>query len=339
METPTRKTPSDLTRGLAEAPTTFDFFRAVRLLEARHADRPRVGASIDPREDPVRFGQHPYLTFARSTIESFAEGGVNGPHRLFINFMGLFGPNGPLPLHITDYARDREANAKDATIAAFLNVFHHRLISLFYRAWAVNQKAVDLDRPEHADFTRLIGSFFGLGIPELRHRDAIPDWAKLYYSGWLSSQTRNAEGLETILRDYFQMPVRVQTFVGHWLKLPEHSVCRLGEQPETGTLGQSAVIGSRVWDCQLKFRVRIGPVGLAEVQRLLPGGRTFVRLQTWVRTYSGDGYFWDVQVVLKKEEVPAIQLGGAGLLGWTSWLKSRPSEKDAEDLILQPALA
>jgi type VI secretion system protein ImpH len=134
------------------------------------------------------------------------------------------------------------------------------------------------------------------------------------------------------------MPVRVLTFVGHWLRLPEHSVCRLGEQPETGTLGRSAIIGSRVWDCQLKFRVRIGPVGLAQVQRLLPGGKTFVRLQTWVRTYSGDGYFWDVQVVLKNEEVPAVQLGQAGLLGWTAWVKSRPSEKDAEDLILQPNL-
>ncbi|EDY19665.1 type VI secretion protein, VC_A0111 family [Chthoniobacter flavus Ellin428] len=337
METSDRKTPTDLTRGLAENPQAYNFFRAVRLLEARHRDRPRLGKSVDPREDPVRFGQHPSLTFSRSTIDSFTEGGAQ-PHRLFVNFMGLFGPNGPLPLHITDYARDRESNAKDRTIAGFLNIFHHRLLSLFYRAWAVNQKAVDLDRPEEASFARFIASFIGLGIPELRKRDSISDWAKLYYSGWLSSQTRNAEGLETILGDYFQMPIRIISFVGHWLRLPEHSVCRLGEQPETGTLGRSAVIGSRVWDCQLKFRVRIGPVGLAQLQRLLPGGKTFVRLQDWVRSYCGDEYLWDAQVVLKKEEVPSIQLGGGGLLGWTTWLKSKPSEKDAEDLILEPKL-
>lgn len=335
METPAREKTTDLIAALVAQPTAFDFFRAVRLLEARHRDRPRIGTSIDPREDPVRFGQRPSLAFACSTIESFTDGGAQ-PHELFVNFMGLFGPNAPLPLHITDFARDREANAKDETLTAFLNIFHHRVLSLFYRAWAVNQKATDLDRPEGATFTRFIGSFFGLGIPELRNRDAVPDWAKLYYSGWLSGQTRNADGLETILRDFFLMPARILTFVGHWLRLPEHSVCRLGEQPETGTLGRSAVIGARVWDCQLKFRVRIGPVTLTELQRLLPGGETFRRLKCWVRGYSGEEYLWDVQVVLKKEEVPAIQLGSGGMLGWTSWLQSRPAEQDAEDLVLDP---
>lgn len=338
METTAGKTATDLIAGFAANPTAFDFFRAVRLVEARHADRPRIGESVDPREDPVRFGQRPALGFARSTIASFTHGGAQ-PHELFVNFMGVFGPNGPLPLHITEYAFDRETNAKDESLTAFANVFHHRILSLFYRAWAVNQKAVDLDRPERARFPRYIGSFFGLGMPELRHRDAVPDWAKLYYSGWLSSQARNADGLETILRDFFQMPVRILTFVGHWLRLPEHSVCRLGEQPETGTLGRSAVIGSRVWDCQLKFRARIGPVTLAELQRLLPGSDSFIRLQAWVRGYAGDEYLWDVQIVLKKEEVPGIQLGGSALLGWTTWLQSRPAERDAEDLILEPQAA
>lgn len=338
METPARKETPDLIAALAANPTAFDFFRAVRMLEASHREQPRIGTSVDPREDPVRFGQRPSLGFARSTIEAFADGGAQ-PHELFVNFMGLFGPNGPLPLHITDYTRDREANAKDETITAFLNIFHHRILSLFYRAWAVNQKAVDLDRAETARFTKYIGSFFGMGMEQLRNRDAVPDWAKLYYSGWLSGQTRNADGLEAILRDFFQMPVRVLGFVGHWLRLPEHSVCRLGEDPETGTLGQSAVIGSRVWDCQLKFRVRIGPVTLPELQRLLPGGQTFVRLQCWVRGYAGDEFLYDVQVVLKKEEVPGIQLGTSGMLGWTSWLMSKPAERDAEDLILEPEVA
>lgn len=338
MEATTGKTTPDLIAGLAANPTAFDFFRAVRLLEAAYPERPRIGTSIDPREDAVRFAQRPALGFARSTIDSFTDGGAQ-PHELHVNFMGMFGPNAPLPLHITDYARDRETNAKDETLTAFLNVFHHRILSLFYRAWAVNQKAADLDRPEKAIFARFIGSFFGLGMAELRHRDAVPDWAKLYYSGWLAGQTRNADGLETILRDFFQMPVRILTFVGHWLRLPEHSVCRLGEEPDTGTLGRSAVIGSRVWDCQLKFRIRIGPVTMADLQRLLPGGETFVRLKSWVRGYSGDEFLWDVQVVLKKEEVPAIQLGGAGQLGWTTWVKSGPAERDAEDLILEPEAA
>ena len=323
METTDRKAAADLISALIAKPAAFDFFRAVRLIEAQHADRPHLGTSVDVRDDPVRFGQHPSLGFACSTVESFAEGGA-GPHRLFVNVMGMFGPNAPLPLHITDYARDREANAKDESLTAFLNIFHHRLLSFFYRAWAVHQKAIDLDRPEQANYPRFIGSLFGLGVAELRHRDAVPDWAKLYYSGWLAAQTRSADGLESILRDFFQMPVRILTFFGHWLQLSEHSVCRLGERPETGTLGHSAVIGSRVWDCQLKFRVRIGPVGLAQLQRLLPGTETFVRLQSWVRSYSGDEHLWDMQVVLKKEEVPAIQLGGLRIAGMDELAEEPP---------------
>ncbi len=336
MATDDRKAATDLIAALAKDATRFDFFRAVRLLEAHHRDRPRIGTSIHPEDEPVRFGQQPSLAFARSTLDRFELGDEDRPHRLWVHFTGLFGPHSPLPLHITEFARDRQTNSRDHTLTAFLNLFHHRLLSLFYRAWAVNQKAVDLDRPADARFARYIGSFFGLGTPELRDRDAVPDWAKLFYSGRLASQTRNAEGLSAILRDFFAMPMQLLTFFGHWLRLPEHSVCRLGEAPETGTLGSSAVIGSRVWDCQLKFRIRIGPITFPELQRLLPGGETFRRLKAWVLGYSGEEFFWDVQVILQKEEVPQVQLGQMGQLGWTSWLRSAPSPRDAEDLILDP---
>ena len=120
------------------------------------------------------------------------------------------------------------------------------------------------------------------------------------------------------------------------MTLPEGSVCRLGATPESGTLGVTAIVGSRIWDCQLKFRIRLGPMTLADLSRLLPTGASFRRLKTWVLNYLNEEFFWDAQLVLQREEVPETCLGRAGLLGWTTWLKSVPFAHDAEDLILNP---
>jgi len=248
--------------------------------------------------------------------------------------MGLFGPNEPMPLHVTDYARDRKRAQKDPTLVAFFDLFHHRLISLFYRAWAVNQKSVDMDRPEDARFAGYIGSLFGIGAESLRNRDILPDNAKLHYAGRLACQARNAEGLEAIVSDFFQIPAKVLTFFGQWLKLPPASVCKLGDSPETGRLGQSLIVGSKFWDCQMKFRFRLGPMGLVEFQRMLPVGKAFARLKCWVLNYANRQYFWDAQLILKAEEVPETRLGQAGLLGWTTWLKSQPFTRDADNLVV-----
>ena len=337
MDTPGRPETIDLIRALAAEPFGFDFFRAVRLLEAQFAAGPRLGESLSPREDPVRFKQQPSLAFATSTLQGFETGDDERAPRLFVNFTGLFGPNGPLPLHITEFARERLHNAHDGSMVAFCDIFHHRVMSLFYRAWAANQKATDLDRPEDSHFARYIGSLFGIGMDSLKNRDAVPDWAKLYFSGRLSCQTRNAEGLGAIISEYFGIPTWIQTFRGHWMQLPENSVCRLGESPETGSLGVTTIVGARIWDCQLKFRVRLGPMTLADLQRLLPNGESFRRLKCWVMNYVGEEFFWDTQLVLKAAEVPGTCLGQSGMLGWTSWLKSVPMKHDAEDLVLNVA--
>jgi len=317
-------------------PFAFDFFRAVRLLENRRTDLPRVGTALSPSQDAVRFRQNPSLAFASSTIESFHEPKDGSAPTLFLRFFGLTGPNAPLPPHLTDYAQARILHHNDPTLAAFFNVFNHRLASFFYRAWAVNQKAVDLDRPDDQRFATFIGSLFGMGMRSTQGRDSVPDHAKLYFAGRLSSGTRNAEGLEVILAEYLKMKTEVQTFVGRYLDLPPDSLCRLGESPETGRLGVNAVIGSQFYDCQLSFRIRIAAKTRDEYERMLPGGTSFERLRCWVRNYCGDHYFWDVQLTLKAAEVPATQLGQYGRLGWTTWLSSLPFSHDATDLIFTP---
>jgi type VI secretion system protein ImpH len=324
-------------QALASAPFEFDFFLAVRMLETAHQDMPRVGESISPRQDPVRFGQNPSLAFAPATLESFSPATDELPARLQVYFLGLFGPNGPLPFHLTEFAHERLHAHRDPSLTRFLDVFHHRMLSLFYRAWANSRKAVDLDRPAESNHSRYFGGFFGLGLPSMFDRDAVPDWAKLFFTGRLAAPNHNPEGLEAILREDLGVPVNLITFFGQWMNLPPGALCSLGSSRENGVIGQTAVVGSRLWVSHFKFRLRIGPLGFREFRRLLPNASLFKRLKDWVLNYSGREFVWDANLILKAAEVPEIQLGalgGGGLLGWTSWLKSRPFREDAPDLVL-----
>ncbi len=323
---------------LKDEPYAYGFFQAMRRLHALDTTL-NLGKSLRPRDDKVRLQQQPDLRFSPSTVRDYQpphpEDGIAG--KLSVNFLGLFGPNGPLPLHVTEYALDR-LRVNDPTLVAFLNVFHHRLLSLFYRAWSIHQKSADLDRQTGRRFTNYIGSYIGLGQPAMQHRDEVDDAAKLYFSGRLSSPTKNSEGLAAILTEYFGVKVQVEPFVGQWLAVPETDACRLGESPLTGKMGSTIIVGSKVWQVQTKFRLRFGPLKLAELVSLLPNKGAFKRLKTWVRNYCGDELFWDARYVLLAKEVPSTQLGGGGFLGWTTWINTRKPERDAEDLLIDPAV-
>ena len=323
-----------LLQRLQSEPFRFGFFQAVRRLECAFRDRPRLGQSLHAAEDAVRFAQEPSLEFAPSTLAACHPGTGGQPPRLAVNFLGLFGPNGPLPLHLTEFARDRIHHHDDPTLARFLDIFHHRMLSLFYRAWADTQPTVSYDRPESDRFAVYIASLFGLGMSALRDRDALPDLVKLHYAGRLACQTKNAEGLGAMLADYLGMPVGIEELVGHWLRLPVDLHYRLGGSAQTCALGQSATLGVRVWDCQYKFRVIVGPVGLAEYRSLLPGGKLLGQVAALVRGYVGQEYDWDLKLILRKDEVPPMALGKTQL-GWTArTLKGKP-RCDVDDLLVR----
>jgi type VI secretion system protein ImpH len=317
---------------LSAAPHSFDFFQALREIECAFPNRPRIGESRRPQDDPVRFCQAPSLAFAPSTLAAFitAEG---RPPRLVQNFFGLFGPNGPLPLHLTEFARDRMRNAADPTLVRFADVFHHRFISLFYRAWARAQPTVNLDRKAHDRFALYLGAFVGLNVSALRDRDAVPDVAKFSFAAHLGRQVRNAEGLKSILEGFLRVPVAIEEMIAHWMDLPEELCTRLGSE-DVCRLGETAVAGLRVWDLQTRFRVVIGPLSLENYHRFLPGGPRYRRLRDWVRNYVGFELKWDCRLVLEARDVPPILLGYVGELGWTTWLGTRSSEADADDLLL-----
>lgn len=321
---------------LKQAPYEFDLYAALRRIECIARTLPRLGASLHPKDDPVRLGQEPDLAFAPAALASFATTKADRVPRLGVLCFGLLGPNGPLPLHMTDYVRERQLNNNDPTFVRFLDMFHHRLLSLFYRAWADSQPTVHFDRPDSDRFQIYLGALIGMGMASLRQRDEVSDAAKRYYAGHLVNHRRNAAGLVALLKDYFRLPFKLTQFVGHWLTLPLLGRCYLGHTDEGAQLGIGTVIGRRVWDIQGKFRLEIGPLNYQQYADFLPGGAALKRLATWVKNYMGDELAWDVRLVLSNSDMPQLKLGRGLRLGFTTWLASQTPTHDLDDLSLTP---
>jgi type VI secretion system protein ImpH len=320
--------------------TAYDFNQVMRLLEAHYADKPRFATGAKLSDDAVRFGQEADLQFAPSALARFDL--HNQVPRLSVHCFGMFGPNGPLPLHLTEYARERLRNHHDDTFARFADIFHHRMIALFYRAWANSRPAVSFDRPDTDRFGFYIGALQGRATPAFRNRDALPDRLKWFYSGHFSTQTKHPDGLRAMIGDLFHTKVGINEFVGEWMAIAASDQSRLGVAPQLASLGESALVGGSVWGCQHKFRIVLGPLNFKQYLSLLPGADALAQLVAIVRNYIGDELVWDAQLLLKQQEVPSeLVLGSAGntvagQLGWSSWLGPRNTAQDADDLLLNP---
>lgn len=350
---------------LADA-TGFNFFQTVRLLERLFADRRPVGRQARPGSEVVRFRAHQSLEFPASANYELQAARPDRPPLLTVRFMGLTGPSGVMPRHYTELLLRLERESRHLEKYAFrewLDLFNHRLISLFYRAWEKYRFYVPYERGEYASpepdpFTRALFSLIGLEVPQLRGRLHVATWERaedeerertlaqvddlslLYYSGFLANRTRCAVSLEALLRDYFELPACVQQFTGQWLYLDPANQSQLNGVGSNNELGLNLVVGERVWDAQSKFRVRLGPLGYDDFVRFLPDRapvtdrKAFFLLVHLVRLYVGGELDFDVQLILKAQEVPPCHLADGGVgprLGWNTWLISRPPGHDAEE--------
>ena len=325
-------------RALEERPYDFDFFQALRRIETLFPDKSRLGLALRPVDEPVRLGQEASMAFAPATLSAFKLPAADTPARMQVRFFGLLGPNGPLPLHMTEYAMERFFHEGDETFIRFLDMFHHRFLTLFYRAWAQAQPVVSLDRPKEDRFSSYVGSLFGLGDGSQRNRDDVPDFAKLFYSGLLARQTRNSDGLAALLTGYFRIPVRIEEYAGHRMVLQESERTYLGRDNGGANLGLGAVLGGSIWDRQHKFRLHLGPLTFEQYESFLPGGTAIGKLVAWVRQYLCFELAWDVSLVLLNKQVPKMTLGQNGRLGWTTWLGQYSTVEDASNLTLDAEL-
>lgn len=323
-------------QAIGRAPFRHDFYALLRRIENLWRERPRLGRALRPLDEPVRLAQDAELDFAPAPVSSLGRHERAVAPRLGVRIFGLFGPHGALPLHLTELARSRERQHGDASLRAFIDIFHHRMLLLFYRAWAQAQPAVDLDRRDEARYDAFVGALGGLAPAAARRRDAIHDDIKRRHIALLARGVRTAEGLADSLAQLLGVPVRLEMYVGHWLPLRTEDCTRLGFGGAACRLGAGAVAGDAVWDRQSKFRLHIGPLSSAQYRRFLPGGAAVRAVRDWVRQYVGFDLVWDVRVALAADEVQGCRLGTGTPLGYAAWLGTPRARVARDDLVFGP---
>jgi type VI secretion system protein ImpH len=333
-----REMPIPLDQRLFEHPYEFNFFQAVRLLHLILNDRPGVGRIAKPEEEPVRFKARQSLEFQASSIHAMSA--EQDPPAMTVAFLGLTGVQGALPHHYTEHIIAR-AQARDTTMAAFFDLFNHRLVSLFYRAWEKHRLPVRFElaaaKQETDEFTQYLFDWIGMGTMGLRGRMAVRDQALLRYAGLLGQSPASAASLRAMLRDHFGVEVHIEQFVGAWYSLKPEDQSDLDEECLSNQLGEGAIAGDAVWDPQACFRVRLGPLRLVKYLAFLPDSKAVKELGDLVRFHVGPVLQFDVQLVLKADEVPWSRLGDespAGpRLGWCGWLKTGELAQDTSDMV------
>ncbi|HEY0429895.1 MAG TPA: type VI secretion system baseplate subunit TssG [Pyrinomonadaceae bacterium] len=317
----------------------FDFFQAVRLLEKVFPERAPIGREAGATTEVVRFRSRIMLDFPASQIyelkESSDESTDEQKSEMFVNFMGMVGVSGVMPVHYTELVLERMRYG-DTSMWAFLDIFTHRAVSLFFRAWEKYRFPVGYERGKD-EFTDYLFDFAGLGTNGLRGRMSLADESLLPYGGLIAQKPHSASALAQILSDYFGVRAKIDQFFGQWLDLDSESITKLGAA--NNMLGGSAIAGTRVWEQQSKFRLVLGALSFDEFQAFLPNGSAHAPLKSILRFMVGLELDFDVQLVLAAGRVPGCVLTTRAkrrpMLGWTSWLKTKPFREDDEQVILQ----
>jgi len=322
-------------RNLEAEPWRFDYFTVLRHLERTSVDRPRIGDSATRRDEFIQLGQDPFMDFPASNLARVVQSD-NKLLQVFVKHLGLLGPQGPLPLATTEEAY-HYVLAQDDAFPRFLDVFNHRFIQLFFRAWADSRPIAQHDRPDADRFVAYIGSAIGIGSSPYQNLDSVPDAAKLGFAGLLGSQARCASRLAGAVCGLFNVKAEVEEFIGTRLMLEATEWTLVGQR--LSRLGEDVLLGRNIFSVQDKIRLRIFTKSLAQYIRFLPTGDLCEPLADLVFFYNGEQLDWDVELAIPAGAAEPVRLGTFGQLGWTSWMAPNWTSTEAyrQDAKFHPA--
>ena len=330
MASEKRQPRSPVSEALHREPSGFSFFQAVRLLEELTPGAKRLGEATRPQEEAVNFCVRPGFAFPPSDIAGLSKEGEGSPARMEVAFLGLIGPSGVLPYWYNELARER-ARHKDFSLTAFLDMFHHRLVSLFYLAWKRYRFDAHYLFECRDGLSRRLLSLLGLGTEGLIQRLGVLAEDLVYYGGLLSRSIPSAAALERVLGYFSGTRTTVEQFLPRQIQISPEDQTQVGAA--NARLGVDALCGSWVWDCQSAFRVHLGPMGYRQFVHFLPTGRLSRIVSTIARYATGIQYDCDLRVILQRTEVPPCVLGSQEcrpLLGWSTWV-SAPGFEHSDD--------
>jgi len=344
---------------LLKAPHEYGFFQAVRLLERaillkeatsipeHHQARKHnpVALFVPPATEVLRFKTRTSLSFPNNEIFSIASGAEQSSAmswEMQVNFMSLAGSIGVLPYHYTELILQR-LKQKDESLLRFLDIFNHRTVSLFYQAGTKYSLPIEYERKKlntnlkksRSVSSQALLSMIGLGTQGLTDRLQVRDESLLFYSGLLTQKVRTSSGLRQILSDYFDLPVRIQEFVGQWQELiPDirtQIASKLEPKGQNASLGRSAMLGARGWIAQGKIRILLGPLNKDQFYRFAPGTKALTAMNDMVQLYLGLEHDYEFVIEVKRADLPnkiTLNQKAPPILSWNTWL-STSEQKNA----------
>lgn len=381
MSTSQRRLATGVIEQLLQSPQQFHFFQAIRLLE-QWLGEARIASGDTSSSAPlqrINFRNTLSLAFPTSEIEGMTvalrecvdvagqsnSAGIHASTQdnriapqdvervdLTPAFMGLLGVTGALPLYYTEVLAQRESEHKDRAARAFLDIFSHRSVALFYQAWQKHRLAAHYATNPSRHFLPEVMALAGLGHTGLKDRlkaadGGVPDQALAFHASTLQRRTLSARQMEQVLHSYLKVPVKVEQFVGKWYRLPEAAQSHLGMLGaqagkangalSSGVLGRSAMLGERVWQRDLRMRIVLGPLAHRDMQRFLPGGAGAAALKEWLTLLNGVALEYEINLTLKRDAVEGSTLASSrqaqrGCLGWDTFLQTREASADRSDV-------
>jgi type VI secretion system protein ImpH len=341
---------------LFSSPHRFDFFQAMVLLKAISVEKSiyksewkqfPVGYDYNQHHEVVRFKVSPELKFPKHAIAALSHPTLDqqknrlNPAVMNINFMGLTGPSGILPLHYSEEILTQNRK-KNFALRDFFDMFNHRAVSFYYRGWEKYHVQYSFGsrgkNGEHNDPLTLILKSFAGWSPKTKLKTVALD-NLLYYSGFIANERKSAINLEQMLSDYFKIPVNVKPFIGGWNRIPLSQCTRFPTRRQAGQfyeLGKNTTLGARVWHSQGKFRVILGPLTQEELKQFLPGKKALSALKSVIRSYVGEALQFDIQLISIKHNIPPCILNKKSppQLGYFTWMGVTGQAIESDKLIL-----
>lgn len=322
-------------QALIDNPSEHDFYKAVFVLQqqlvSNKSKHNKVGYDSLPKSELVRFKADQHLGFPGQSISKVkVKDGIDKNNidkdkiavEMHVSFMGLTGISGALPQHYSELVLER-LKLKDTGMRDFYDLFNHRLISLFYRAWEKYRFAANYQNNSQSSpdsFSSVLGKLSG--------EHAI----KQYYAGIFNKKIRTIDGLTLILQDFTQCDVSIKQFQGRWQKLSTMDQTRLGgrKSPEGqfAAFGIDATIGSKVWDINSAIAIVIKPTVNTQIRSFLPGQETSRVLKNLISSYLGVAIKFKIHLEIQTRQIPMAQLSNAAVpLGLGCGLLSKKNEE------------
>lgn len=312
-----------LLRRAAREPGRWGFLALLRRAEAHASGLPRIGRSRLPSQNIADLAHAHRLDFPAPSIEA-VEPAPGGRMRVRSRHLGLTGPMGALPLHLTEYAFYEARTSEGRPFGRWLDLLTDRMLQFFYRAWADTQPAAQADRPADDRFAAYLAALSGAGAGA----DGIDGFnreRRLHYAGAFVSR-RSAAVLRDALSHLLRRPVRLQEFIGRWRDVEAADRTRLGDPRGRGAynaLGRSTVLGARVRQAEDTFRVTVRATSVEDYRRLLPGQPAHAAAREALHALAPSELSWELELEIDEAQAPGARLDGASPLGLMSWISPR----------------